>query len=130
MEQYHDKDTIHHVALMESKSDTIVIVLYNKRKTIVSSQPLDQGMRRIIAKPLGHLTHKGKIIEGRWEDEKIYRVGQSFPKRIPLYVQKHKASTATYFGNGPSLFDCRVIGVCCYFGCHDSIIPYFGASAH
>lgn len=70
LEQYNDAKTIHHVAVMESKSDLIVIVLTKSKKNIISSSPLDQEMRKIVAKPIGKVTHKGKIIESDWEDKK------------------------------------------------------------
>ncbi|AJH78005.1 MULTISPECIES: sensor histidine kinase [Heyndrickxia] len=70
LEQYNDPDSIHRVAVMESKSDLIVIVLNGNKKSIIASRPLDRGMRNIISKPVGKITHKGKIIEKHWEDEK------------------------------------------------------------
>ncbi|WP_018665488.1 sensor histidine kinase [Heyndrickxia acidiproducens] len=70
LEQYNDAKTIHHVAVMESKSDLIVIVLNKNKKPIISSRPLDRDMRKILNKPVSHVSHKGNIIEGEWEKEK------------------------------------------------------------
>lgn len=72
LEENFDFTTMEHVALMESASDFIVIVTNETGKEIISSDPVESEMRRVIDHTdFLEIPSQGEIIERRWQEEKF-----------------------------------------------------------
>ncbi|MBI0579801.1 HAMP domain-containing protein [Neobacillus cucumis] len=65
-----DPSTLHHIALMESKTDTEVVIKNNNGRIIESSGPIDQSMKRIMNKPIPKVPRKGLILQSDLKGEK------------------------------------------------------------
>ncbi|PAE36661.1 sensor histidine kinase [Bacillus sp. 7884-1] len=70
LEMSMDPSTLHHIALMESKTDTEVVIKDANGKIIESSGPVDSSMKKIIDKPTEKLTRNGLILQSDLKDEK------------------------------------------------------------
>ncbi|MEK4029555.1 ATP-binding protein [Pseudobacillus sp. FSL P4-0506] len=70
LEDSYSPKTLHHIALMEWKADTEVVITDGKQKIIISSSNIDNEEKKIIAKKLEEVPRRGEILERRWENEK------------------------------------------------------------
>jgi two-component system, OmpR family, sensor histidine kinase ArlS len=62
-------ETVKHIALMESKTDTQVIITNNKEKIISSSNVVTQIMKDIILDTPNEVPYEGMILEKDWRDQ-------------------------------------------------------------
>lgn len=62
--------TLHHIALMESKTETEVVIINSDRKIVESSGPVDPSMKKIINEPIKKLPRNGLILQSDLKDEK------------------------------------------------------------
>ncbi len=62
--------TLQHIGLMESHTDTDVVITDTRGAILISSGKVDGGMKKILAKNLPHVPRKGLIIQSSWKDER------------------------------------------------------------
>ncbi|MBV7505295.1 HAMP domain-containing histidine kinase [Bacillus sp. sid0103] len=65
-----DPSTLHHIALMESKTDTEVVIKKENGKIAISSGPIDPSIKKIINQPLSMVPRNGLILQSDLNDEK------------------------------------------------------------
>lgn len=63
-------ETLHHIALMELKADTEVIITDDAQKILINSSKVDAGEKKIVSKKLKDIPRGGMILESRWKNEK------------------------------------------------------------
>jgi signal transduction histidine kinase len=68
LEKQFDNEMIDHVVLMESESNTDVVIT-NKMGTILDSSAPFNTFRKYIKPPLPSIPSDGQIIEGKWDQE-------------------------------------------------------------
>ncbi|MBP3041589.1 HAMP domain-containing protein [Bacillaceae bacterium Marseille-Q3522] len=69
LEKHFDEETINHVVLMESESNTDVIIT-DKDGNVLGSSADHNLFKTYIQKPLSTVPRNGKIVEGNWEKER------------------------------------------------------------
>ncbi|KAB8139127.1 HAMP domain-containing histidine kinase [Gracilibacillus oryzae] len=70
LEDNYNRSTMRHVGIMESTSSYIVIITDDSGNVIVSSDPVEQEMLRVINHVDGEVVpSEGKIIEDRWKQK-------------------------------------------------------------
>ncbi|KRG13960.1 histidine kinase [Virgibacillus soli] len=69
LETYYNEETIHHIALMEVKSDTEVVITNNQGEIITSSTDISNQIRRLIKTEKKELPRNGKVIENDWKSK-------------------------------------------------------------
>lgn len=71
LENSFDKDTLHHIQLMESQTDTEVVITDKSGKILAKSKVVDKSMERIIEKRVNYneIPKNGVIIQSDWEIE-------------------------------------------------------------
>lgn len=69
LETYYNKETIHHIALMEVKSDTEVVITNNQGEIIISSIDITNQIRRLIKAEKKEIHRNGKVIENDWKSK-------------------------------------------------------------
>ncbi|MFF2456044.1 ATP-binding protein [Peribacillus simplex] len=62
--------TLQHIGLMESHTDTDVVITDSRGAILISSEKVNGGMKKILAKNLPHVPRKGLIIQSSWKDER------------------------------------------------------------
>ncbi|WP_309487127.1 HAMP domain-containing sensor histidine kinase [Bacillus sp. ISL-4] len=62
--------TLQHIGLMESHNDTDVVITDTRGDILISSEKVNGGMKKILAKNLPQVPRKGLIIQSRWKDER------------------------------------------------------------
>lgn len=65
-----DPSTLHHIALMESKTDTEVVIKNANGKIIISSGPIDRSVKKIINKSISKVPINGLILQSDLQGEK------------------------------------------------------------
>ncbi|KKI88463.1 histidine kinase [Bacillus sp. SA1-12] len=70
LEMAPDKTTLHHIGLMESQTDTEVVITNKIGEVIESSKPIDQGMENILKKKVDGIPRKGLILQSDWQKKK------------------------------------------------------------
>ncbi|MEK4012740.1 MULTISPECIES: sensor histidine kinase [Peribacillus] len=70
LENSYNQETLHHIAVMEAKADTEVIITGLNQNIIISSSKLDNEEQKIIAKEIGRVPRDGETLENRWKSEK------------------------------------------------------------
>ena len=68
LEQNFDKETLSHVALMESEASTDVVIINNEGKVLASSQP-QLSIDAYIKSLNTPVPYMGQTLEGNWEEE-------------------------------------------------------------
>lgn len=64
-----DPSTLHHIGLMESKTDTIVVITSREGKILLASGAINGSIRDILDKPTGNLSRAGKPLQKDWRHE-------------------------------------------------------------
>ncbi|WP_230203705.1 HAMP domain-containing sensor histidine kinase [Bacillus massiliigorillae] len=82
LENYYNKDTLHHIALMESEADTEVAITDENHNVIIASAKLDPEELKIINMKPESVPRNGAILEKRWKSEKFISTV------TPYYVNK------------------------------------------
>ncbi|MGG0789446.1 HAMP domain-containing sensor histidine kinase [Peribacillus simplex] len=62
--------TLQHIGLMESHNDTDVVITDTRGDILISSEKVNGGMEKILAKNLPQVPRKGLIIQSSWKDER------------------------------------------------------------
>ncbi|MFH0067076.1 ATP-binding protein [Peribacillus sp. NPDC056705] len=62
--------TLQHIGLMESHTDTDVVITDTRGAILISSEKVNGGMKKILAKNLPYVPRKGLIIQSSWKDER------------------------------------------------------------
>jgi signal transduction histidine kinase len=70
LEESYRPETLHHIALMESKGEMDVIITDKNKNIIINSSELDYAEEKILSYSLKNVPRNGKVIEKRWRDEK------------------------------------------------------------
>ncbi|MEH6949567.1 HAMP domain-containing sensor histidine kinase [Bacillus sp. JJ634] len=70
LENSYKEETLHHIAVMESKADTEVIITDQNQNIIITSSKLDKEEQTIITKEIEQVPRDGVILENRWKSEK------------------------------------------------------------
>lgn len=65
-----DPGTLHHIGLMESHTDTMIVITDTKGKIILASSKIDKRMQEILKKPVHALPKNGSILQSDWKNEK------------------------------------------------------------
>ncbi|QWU43586.1 cell wall metabolism sensor histidine kinase WalK [Bacillus sp. NP247] len=67
LEKYFDRQTISHVALMESEAETTVVITNANKEVLAKSNELDTTIKKHIAEMNTSTDHNGAIIENHWK---------------------------------------------------------------
>ncbi|MFD4815904.1 HAMP domain-containing sensor histidine kinase [Peribacillus butanolivorans] len=70
LEISYDNSTLHHIGLMESHTDTDVVITNTKGDILLSSEKVNSGMKKILKKDLSQVPRKGLIIQSSWKEER------------------------------------------------------------
>ncbi len=70
LEKHFNKEIIEHVILMESESNTDVVIT-DEKKNILSSSITNHSYDKYIKKEFGDIPYKGEIAEGNWRQEPV-----------------------------------------------------------
>ncbi|USK62391.1 HAMP domain-containing histidine kinase (plasmid) [Peribacillus asahii] len=70
LENAYNKETLHHIAVMEANAETEVIITDLNQNMIISSSKVDGEERKIISKKIKKVPRDGLIMETRWKSEK------------------------------------------------------------
>ncbi|WMX56660.1 HAMP domain-containing sensor histidine kinase [Peribacillus sp. R9-11] len=70
LEISYDNSTLHHIGLMESHTDTDVVITNTKGDILLSSEKVNSGMKKILKKELSQVPRKGLIIQSSWKEER------------------------------------------------------------
>lgn len=78
LEDRYSETTLHHIALMESKTETEVVITDQSHNVIIGSSELTDGMRALIQVTPETLTREGMVIESNWKDMNYLATVTSF----------------------------------------------------
>ncbi|MFJ7752551.1 ATP-binding protein [Peribacillus muralis] len=78
LELTYSEATLEHIALMESHTDTDVVITNKAGDIIVSSENVNPGMKKILQRVLPHVPRKGLIVQSSWKDERYIATVTSF----------------------------------------------------
>ncbi|MHA7136791.1 sensor histidine kinase [Rossellomorea arthrocnemi] len=93
LEDRYSETTLHHIALMESKTETEVVITDKNHNVIIGSRELTDGMRELIQVPPESLTREGMVIESNWKDMNYLATVTSFEsERNEGYVYMFKSA--------------------------------------
>ncbi|MGE7854050.1 sensor histidine kinase [Bacillus paramycoides] len=67
LEKYFDRQTISHVALMESEAETTVVITNKNKEVLAKSNKLNTTIKKHIAEMNTSTDHNGAIIENHWK---------------------------------------------------------------
>lgn len=65
-----DPATLNHIGLMESHTDTEIVVANTKGKILLASAKVDQNIESILQKPISGLPRNGRVLQSDWKKEK------------------------------------------------------------
>jgi two-component system, OmpR family, sensor histidine kinase ArlS len=65
-----DPGTLHHIGLMESHTDTMIVITNTKGEIILSSSNVDRSMQTILKMPIHSLPQNGQVLQSDWKNEK------------------------------------------------------------
>lgn len=72
--------TLHHISLMDSHSETQVVVTNLNGEIILTSDKINKSMKKILEIPISNLPRNGKIIQDDWKGEQYIATVTSFNK--------------------------------------------------
>lgn len=67
LETYYNNETIHHIALMEAKSDTEVVITDHQGKILISSSKVTGQIQSLLNQENLPVPNNGKVIEDNWK---------------------------------------------------------------
>lgn len=73
-----DPSTLHHIGLMESQTDTEVVITKINGEIIETSRTTDESIEKIINRPLQSIPNEGLILEPDWKKEKYISTVSAF----------------------------------------------------
>ncbi|MGM0876818.1 MAG: ATP-binding protein [Bacillota bacterium] len=65
-----DKATLHHIGLMESQTDTEVVITNTAGEVMEASRTIDDGMEKSLNKKVHDMPKNGLILQSDWQKEK------------------------------------------------------------
>lgn len=78
LEDNYSQDTLHHIALMESKTETEVLITDTNHKKIISSTDFSSKLDKLIESTPSPLDRAGKILEADYRDQRYLATVTSF----------------------------------------------------
>jgi signal transduction histidine kinase len=78
LEDNYSQDTLHHIALMESKTETEVLITDRNHRKIISSTDLSSKLDELIESTPSPLDRGGKILESDYRDQRYLATVTSF----------------------------------------------------
>jgi two-component system, OmpR family, sensor histidine kinase ArlS len=75
-----DTANLHHIGLMESQTDTDVVIKSIQGEILVSSSKLNDSMKMIINQPINNLPRKGLILQSDWKNEEYIATVTAFKR--------------------------------------------------
>lgn len=69
LEDSFHENTLRHIALMESKAITDVLITDQKQRILSSSSHMSDQEKGFLEKKLGHIPRSGKVLENNWRNE-------------------------------------------------------------
>ncbi|PGT86460.1 cell wall metabolism sensor histidine kinase WalK [Bacillus sp. AFS040349] len=92
----YDESTLHHIQIMETGTDTEVVITDEVGKIMISSKPIDDGMGKILTRNSVDLDapNEGLILQADWQNEQYISTVSSFkgPKGDIGYVYMFKST--------------------------------------
>ncbi|PFO09744.1 two-component sensor histidine kinase [Bacillus sp. AFS076308] len=73
-----DSATLHHIGLMESQTDTEVVITNTKGGILVSSTKINKNMENLLNKRINNLPRNGRILQPDWQNEKYIATVTAF----------------------------------------------------
>ncbi|WP_286184455.1 HAMP domain-containing sensor histidine kinase [Bacillus sp. SD075] len=70
LEITYSDSTLQHIGLMESHTDTDVVITDTKGDILISSKKVNGGMEKILAKNIPQVPRKGLVIQSSWKDDR------------------------------------------------------------
>lgn len=67
LETYYNEETIHHIALMEVKSDTEVVITNEQGKVVISSADITNQIQGLLNEDKKKIPRNGQVIEDNWK---------------------------------------------------------------
>ena len=94
LEKYFDKQTISHVALMESEAETTVVITNANKEVLAKSNEINTTIKSILKKT--RTDHDGAIIENHWKTSNYICTVS------PIIVAgKHEGMCICFLGQNP-----------------------------
>ncbi|MBI0577685.1 HAMP domain-containing protein [Neobacillus cucumis] len=75
-----DSATLHHIGLMESHTDTEVVITNTIGDILLSSSKINRSMRTILNKPIDNLPRNGRVLQSDWQKEQYIATVTAFNK--------------------------------------------------
>lgn len=67
LETYYNQETISHIALMEVKSDTEVVIINEQGEVIISSAEMNHQIQNVLNLAKKDISRNGKVIDDNWK---------------------------------------------------------------
>jgi signal transduction histidine kinase len=78
LEDNYSQDTLHHIALMESKTETEVLITDRNHRKIISSTDFSSKLDKLIESTPSPIDREGKILESDYRDQRYLATVTSF----------------------------------------------------
>ncbi|MBO1511311.1 sensor histidine kinase [Metabacillus bambusae] len=78
LEMSSDNATLHHIGLMESQTDTEVVITNTDGDVLETSKVIDDGMEKILSKTINDIPRNGLILQSDLQNEKYIATVSSF----------------------------------------------------
>ncbi|MDR6998776.1 ATP-binding protein [Neobacillus niacini] len=75
-----DAATLHHIGLMESHTDTEVVITNTTGDVLLSSSKINRSMRAILNKSINNLPRNGRVLQSDWQKEQYIVTVTAFNK--------------------------------------------------
>ncbi|MBT2659526.1 HAMP domain-containing sensor histidine kinase [Bacillus sp. ISL-45] len=89
LETSYTQETIHHITIMESKTDTHVIITDHTGAIVSSSVPTDNSMKDIIRETPSDVPRAGTILEDDWQDKQYIASVSTLENNGAVYMFKN-----------------------------------------
>ena len=89
LETSYTRETIHHITIMESKTDTHVIITDQDGVIVSSSVPTDNSMQDIITETPEDVPRAGLILEDDWQDKQYIASVSPLANNGAVYMFKN-----------------------------------------
>lgn len=89
LETSYSQETIHHITIMESKTDTHVVITDQTGAIVSSSVPTDDSMRDIVQETPSDVPRAGLILEDDWQDRQYIASVSPLENNGAVYMFKN-----------------------------------------
>ena len=72
--------TLHHIGMMESNTDTVVVITNTKEEILLSSSKIDNNIRITLKKQISTIPRNGLILQSDWKNKKYIATVTAFNK--------------------------------------------------